>query len=334
MTAEKKITQDMFQAAELDQTKNEEISGKVVSVWRDAFRRFMQNKGAVLSTIILFLLIFLAIFGPYFNHYGPINQNLNHANLPPRISVLSWIPFFSGHEDGVDVYKQQSVKQNYWFGTDQLGRDLWSRTWDGTRISLIIALVATLVDVFIGVTYGGISGYFGGKIDNLMQRILEIISGIPQLIWIILLILILKPGLTAIIIAITIGNWVQMARIVRGEMMKFKSQEFVLASTTLGASHKRIIMKHLLPNSFGMIIVNTMFSIPSAIFFEAFLSFIGLGLVDPATSLGILINSGFDVLQLHPFETVFPGLVICLLLIAFNLVGNGLRDSFDPKLRH
>lgn len=331
--ANDQYTNDMFQPAEFEQSANEKISGKVIGVWQDAFRRFRQNKGAVVSAIILVLLIFLAIFGPYLNHYGAYDQDLNQSDLPPKIAALSWLPFFSGHEDGVDVYKEHNVKSNHWFGTDQLGRDLWTRTWDGTRISLIIALVATLVDVFIGVTYGGVSGYFGGMTDNIMQRIIEVISGIPNLIWIILLILIMKPGLLAIIIAITVGNWVAMARIVRGEMMKFKNQEFILASTTLGASNRRIIFKHLIPNSMGMIIVNTMFSIPNAIFFEAFLSFIGLGLRDPQSSLGSLINSGYEVLQLHPYQTVYPGLVICLLLISFNLIGNGLRDSLDPKLR-
>ncbi|MCO7174509.1 oligopeptide ABC transporter permease [Sporolactobacillus kofuensis] len=332
--ANESITKDMFLPAELDQSANEKISGEVVSVWKDAFRRFVQNKGAVASLIIVIAIVLMALIGPHLNNYGPTDQDLNRSNLPPRIAALSWLPFFSGKEDGIDVYQQHGIKKDFWFGTDQLGRDLWSRTWDGTQISLIIALIATLVDVFIGVTYGGISGYFGGRTDNILQRILEIISGIPSLVWIILLILVMKPGLIPITIAIMATNWIAMARIVRGEMLKLKNQEFVLASTSLGASHSRIIFKHMIPNSLGMIIINTMFSIPSAIFFEAFLSFIGLGIREPQASLGSLINSGYEVLQLHPYQTVYPGLVICLLLIAFNLIGNGLRDAFDPKLRH
>ncbi|MCI1857181.1 MAG: ABC transporter permease [Sporolactobacillus sp.] len=332
-TANDQITDDMFRPADIDTSENEKVSRESVSVLRESLHRFFKNKGAVASLIVLVLLIFMAIFGPYFNHYGATAQDLNRSNLPPKVTALSWLPLFSGQEAGVDSYQQHNVKENFWFGTDQLGRDLWSRTWDGTRVSLIIALVASLVDVFIGVTYGGISGYFGGMTDNIMQRIIEIISGIPQLVWIILLILVLKPGLVAIIIALTIANWVSMARVVRGEMLKFKNQEFVLASITLGASHARLIFKHLIPNAMAMIIVNTMFSIPNAIFFEAFLSFIGLGLSDPQTSLGSLINAGYQTLQLHPYQTVFPGLVICLLLISFNLIGNGLRDAFDPRLR-
>lgn len=332
-SANEKITNEMFQPADLAQSESEKISENVVSVWRDATRRFFQNKGALASLVILTLIILLAIFGPYFNHYGANTQDLNKSNLPPKISALSFLPFFSGEQAGVDIYQQHNVHEDHWFGTDQLGRDLWTRTWDGTRVSLLIALIATLADVFIGVTYGGISGYFGGAVDNILQRIIEIISGIPSLILTILLILIMKPGITTITISILLTNWVPMSRIVRGEVLKFKNQEFILASTTLGASHKRVLFKHLIPNSMGMIIVNTMFSIPTAIFFEAFLSFIGLGIRDPQASLGSLINSGYEVLQLQPYQTLYPGLVLCLLLISFNLIGNGLRDALDPKLR-
>ncbi|MCL1631042.1 ABC transporter permease [Sporolactobacillus sp. CPB3-1] len=332
--ANQDITKEMFLPAEIDRTENERVSGEVVSVWKDAVRRFVQNKGALLSIFIVLLIVLLAVSVPYSHNYDPTHQDLNRSNLPPRVSALSWVPFLNGQEDGIDVYQQRGIKKDFWFGTDQLGRDLWSRTWEGTRISLIIAVIAALVDVLIGVTYGGISGYFGGLTDNILQRIMEIISGIPNLVWIILLILVMKPGLIPITIAITATSWISMSRIVRGSMMKLKNQEFVLASKSLGAGNARIVFKHLIPNSLGMIIVNTMFSIPAAIFFEAFLSFIGLGIRDPQASLGSLINSGYEVLQLHPYQTVYPGLLICLLLIAFNLIGNGLRDAFDPKLRH
>ncbi|TGA95968.1 ABC transporter permease [Sporolactobacillus shoreae] len=327
------ITQGLFEPVGADTQVSEHISGKVVSAWRDAFRRFVTNKGAVISMIILALIIILALLGPHINKYGTNDQNLLWSDLPPKISALSWMPMFSGKENGVDVYKDRGVKQEFWFGTDQLGRDLWNRTWAGTQISLLIALIAALVDFLIGVAYGGISGYFGGTVDNILQRIIEVISGIPNLVWIILLILIMQPGLLAITIAILATNWIAMARIVRGEMLKLKNQEFVLASRTLGAGDGRIIFRHLIPNSLGMIIVNTMFSIPAAIFFEAFLSFIGLGIRDPQASLGSLINTGFTILQIHPSQTIFPGIVISLLLICFNIVGNGLRDAFDPKLR-
>lgn len=327
------ITKDLFTPAGLGDTAADKIAGESVSAWKDALRRFVTNKGAFISMIIIALIVFFAIVGPHFFGYDIDNQDVSRANLPPKISGLEWIPAFSGHENGVDVYKEKNVKTAYWFGTDQLGRDLWTRTWHGTQISLIIALIATLADVLIGVVYGGISGYFGGMTDNVMQRIIEIIAGIPNLVWIILLILIMQPGLLTITVAILATSWLSMARIVRGEMLKLKNQEFVLASRTLGASDQRIIFRHLIPNSIGMIIINTMFSVPSAIFFEAFLSFIGLGIRSPQSSLGSLINDGYQMLQIHPYQTLYPGIIISLLLICFNIMGDGLRDAFDPKLR-
>lgn len=327
------ITKELFVPADIDHAVSEKISGESVSAGKDALRRFFQNKGAVLSLIILILLIAMALIGPHFNKYEIDDQDLDRVNLPAKITALSWIPLFDGKENGADVYQEKGIKTDFWFGTDSLGRDLWTRTWQGTQISLFIALVAALVDLFIGVAYGGISGYFGGAVDTVMQRIVEIISGIPSLVWIILLILIMQPGLFAITVSILATSWVSMSRIVRGEMLKLKNQEFVLASRTLGASNGRIIFRHLIPNSMGMIIVNTMFSIPSAIFFEAFLSFIGLGIRQPGASLGALINTGYEVLQLHPYQTLFPGVIISLLMICFNIMGNGIRDAFDPKLR-
>ncbi|RYL91469.1 oligopeptide ABC transporter permease [Sporolactobacillus sp. THM19-2] len=328
------VTKEMFVPAEIDHSVSEQITGESISTTRDGLRRFLQNKGAVISLIILIALVVMALIGPHFNNYEIDDQDLERVNLPAKITALSWIPLFDGKEQGVDVYQEKNIKTDFWFGTDSLGRDLWTRTWKGTQISLFIALVAALVDLFIGVTYGGISGYFGGATDTIMQRIVEIISGIPNLVWIILLILIMQPGLFAITVSILATSWVSMSRIVRGEMLKLKNQEFALASRTLGASHGRIILRHLIPNSMGMIIVNTMFSIPSAIFFEAFLSFIGLGIRQPGASLGTLINTGYEVLQLHPYQTFFPGVIISLLMICFNIMGNGIRDAFDPKLRN
>ncbi|SNZ14296.1 oligopeptide transport system permease protein [Terribacillus aidingensis] len=232
-----------------------------------------------------------------------------------------------------DKYAASGFENEYfYFGTDRLGRDLWTRTWDGTRVSLLIAVVAALIDLVIGVLYGGIAAYYGGKVDNMMMRFLEIVIGIPNLVVVILMILILEPGLWAIIIALTITGWTSMARIVRGEILKLKGQEFVLAARTLGAPDKRIILRHLIPNVMGLIIVNTMFSIPSAIFFESFLSFIGLGLPSPAASLGTLINDGFAALQTTPSILVFPAVLISLIMIGFNILGDGVRDAFDPRL--
>ncbi|MDR7078737.1 oligopeptide transport system permease protein [Neobacillus niacini] len=231
------------------------------------------------------------------------------------------------------IYEAKDMKDTYfWFGSDALGRDQWTRLWEGTRVSLIIAFVAAVLDLVIGVAYGGISGFYGGKVDNVMQRIAEILVGIPSLVIILLMMLVLKPGIISIVIALTITGWIGMSRIVRGEVLKLKNQEFVLASRTLGTSNGTIIRKHLVPNISGIIIINTMFTVPGAIFFEAFLSFIGLGIVPPDASLGSLIDLGFDNLRLYPYMLVFPAIVISVLMIAFNIVGDGLRDAFDPKM--
>lgn len=231
------------------------------------------------------------------------------------------------------VYQAKGLEDTYfWLGTDSLGRDQWTRLWDGTRVSLIIAFVAAFIDLLIGVAYGGISGFYGGKVDTVMQRIVEILVGIPNLVIILLMMLFLKPGIVSIIIALTITGWTGMARIVRGEILKVKSQEFVLAARTLGTPNGTIIRKHLIPNISGIIIINTMFSIPSAIFFEAFLSFIGLGIAPPGASLGSLIDTGFDNLRLYPHMLIFPAILISVIMIAFNIIGDGLRDAFDPKM--
>ncbi|MCU9613406.1 ABC transporter permease [Caldibacillus lycopersici] len=231
------------------------------------------------------------------------------------------------------IYEAQNMEDTYfWLGSDPLGRDQWTRLWLGTRVSLIIAFVAALLDILIGVTYGGVSAFYGGKVDNIMQRILEILVGIPNLVIILLMMLVLQPGIVSIVIALCITGWVGMARIVRGEVLKIKSQEFVLAARTLGTPNGTIIRKHLLPNISGIIIVNTMFSIPSAVFFEAFLSFIGLGIVPPDASLGSLINSGFANIRLYPYLLVFPAVLLSVIMIAFNILGDGLRDAFDPKM--
>lgn len=303
--------------------------------WKATAKMIFKNTWAMLSFILILFFIVMSLFGPQMNEYSYKDQELTRAFLPPKMPVLEnihWLPF-DGYVDGVDQYEAKGVEETFWFGTDQFGRDQWTRVWYGTKISLFIAFVASTIDLFVGVIFGGISGYFGGRVDNVMQRIIEILVGIPNLVIIILAIIILKPGLIAIITAIVLTGWVGMARIVRSQVLKIKNHEYVLASKTLGLSHKAILTKDILPNSMTQIIITTMFTIPGAIFFEAFLSFIGLGLPAPMASLGTVINDGFESLQIFPYLVIFPSIIISLLLISFNLLGDGLRDALDPKMK-
>ncbi|OPL09526.1 MAG: peptide ABC transporter permease [delta proteobacterium ML8_F1] len=236
--------------------------------------------------------------------------------------------------DGQPVEFIDEVRnQTYWFGSDNLGRDLFTRVLYGARISLLIALVATLVNFFIGVIYGGIAGFAGGRVDNLMMRVVDVIATVPLLLYVILLMVIFEPGLKTIMIAIGTVYWVNMARIVRGQILAIKEQEFVLAARTLGASSSRILFRHLIPNTMGPIIVALAMMIPSAIFTEAFLSFIGLGVSAPMASWGTLANDAVSGLRTYPYQLFYPALFISVTVLAFNFLGDGLRDALDPRLR-
>lgn len=332
-----KLPKDSFERVPRNLEQAEKISKPSVSFWQDAWYRIRNNKGALFSLILFGIILIMSFLGPVISPYEPNDQTISHANLPPKIPALEGLGIMDGFGTlagkEVDVYETRNVEVNYWFGTDGLGRDMFSRVWTGTQVSLFIAFVAAAIDMLIGVIYGGISGYFGGRIDDFMQRIVEILTGIPNLVVVILFILILDPGILAIIIALTITGWTGMSRVVRGQVLKYKNQEFVLAARTLGASDKRIISKHLMPNVLGVIIINTMFTIPAAIFFEAFLSFIGLGLQAPQASLGTLINDGYALIQFQPHILAFPAVILSLIMIAFNLIGDGLRDALDPKMK-
>ena len=322
---------DLFQRVDLSHTADrEKIASPSLNFLQDSWRRLTKNKGAVFSLIIVLAIILLAILAPAIAPFDPLEQNAQFANLPARIPGL-----FSGLRNGVDVYGQQGVPEgvNFYFGTDNLGRDLFSRVLYGTQTSLIIAFAAALFDITIGVTYGIISGWFGGRVDTVMQRFLEIISAIPNLIILVLMLLVMKPGLVSIIVAIGFTSWVTMARVVRAQTLKLKNLEYILASRSLGQSFWKIAFKHLLPNMAGLIIIQTMFSIPSAIFFEAFLSFLGIGIPVPDASLGSLINGGYKTFRIYPNLMWFPSGVLCVLMISFNLLADGLRDAFDPKMK-
>lgn len=335
-----KITADSFKP--LDANKHgeaESIAAPALTFRQDVWRRLKKNKGALVS---LFVLIFMMIvaFGstPFINKSSLVQSQPQYANLPPKIPGVNINGLNGKQEVGgqwVDQYKANGVPSNKYFifGTDYLGRSLFERVIYGTKVSLIIAIVATFFDLTIGVAYGIFSGWKGGRVDNVMQRIIEIISSVPTLVIVVLMLLVLKPGMTSIICAIAISSWTTMARMIRAETLSLKNQEYVLAARTLGESPLKIAWKHLVPNLSSIIIIQTMYTIPTAIFFEAFLSFIGIGISAPETSLGMLLNDGQKYFQFLPYQMWIPAAVLCVLMLAFNLLGDGLRDAFDPKSR-
>jgi oligopeptide transport system permease protein len=310
--------------------------------WKDVLIRYFRKFSAVVGLILILVITLMAIIGPGMNDYTYSEQNLSQKNFAPRVPGLEKLGIFNGDEKmstttgtkTINYYVEKGLDTvYYWFGSDNFGRDIWTRTWSGARVSLIIAVAAALIDMIIGMSYGLISGYFGGKVDIVMQRLLEIANGIPRLVIVTLLLLVLKPGMLTIICALMLTEWVGMSRIARASMLKLKEQEFVLASRTLGAGSFLIIFKEILPNIIGPIITQVMFSIPTAIFTEAFLSFVGLGIPVPQCSLGSLISEGYNSFTTHPFQIIPPIVVMALLMLSFNLVADGLREALDPKLK-
>ncbi len=300
-------TNELFKVVGTKDTDAEKISKPSLSFWKDVLLRFRKNKLAIVGVVILIILIVLAIFGPYMTGFDYRTNDLANKNLPPSA--------------------------DHWFGTDDLGRDVFTRTWIGARISIFIGVAAALIDLTIGVIWGGIAGFKGGRVDEFMMRTADILYGIPYLLLVILLMVVLGASISTMILAMTITGWVNMSRIVRGQVLSLKSQEYVLAARTLGASTSRIMSKHLIPNTMGPILVTMTLTIPSAIFTEAFLSFLGLGLTPPMASWGTMASDALPAMKYYPWRLFFPATFICLTIFAFNVIGDGLRDALDPRLR-
>ncbi|OKP69574.1 diguanylate cyclase [Paenibacillus sp. P3E] len=296
-----------FQKIGIDEKQAEVIQRESLSAWKDSWERLRQNKMAMTALGVLALIILAALIGPLFSKYNYYSNDLLSTNKPP------------------------STK--HWFGTDDLGRDIFVRTWYGARISLIVGLAAAAIDLLIGVIYGGIMGFFGGRVDNIMNKISEVLYSIPYLLVVILLLVVMEPSLFTIIVALTITGWITMSWIVRGEIMQLKNREFVLASRSMGAGSKRLLFRHLLPNAVGPIIVTITLSVPNAIFAEAFLSFLGLGVQAPIASLGSMISDSLTGWMYYPWRFLFPAILISLTMLSFNIFGDGLRDALDPKLK-
>ena len=277
------------------------------SYWQDAWQRLKRDRLALLGMVVIFVILLLAVFGPMLSSRTYDAQDFMQANEPPGVQHI--------------------------FGTDMFGRDIWVRVLYGARISLAVGFAASLINLTIGVIYGGISGFVGGRADNLMMRVVDTIHSVPLMIYVILLMVVVGPGLKSIFLTLGISYWASMARIVRSEVMRIKNEEFVLAARVLGASNARMLLRHLIPNAMGPILVTLTFSIPQAIFAEAFLSFVGLGVSAPMASWGVLCNDAIGALAIYPWQLFFPAGAISLTILAFNFLGDGLRDALDPRLR-
>ncbi len=285
----------------------ESLPEKGVSYWKDAWIRLQSNRPAIFGLTVLVIMIGSAIIVPFFSPHTYYETHLALKNNAPCAT--------------------------FWFGTDELGRDLFTRIWWGARISLFVGITAAVIDMVIGVFYGAFAGMVGGKLEEFMMRLTDILHSLPHLLIVILLMVIMKPGVTTILIALTITGWINMARIVRAQILQIKQNDFVMAAYILGASRWRVLFRHLIPNSIGSIITTMTLTIPTAIFAEAFLSFLGLGVQAPIASWGTMASEGLSALQYYPWRLFFPAGFISITILALNLLGDGIRDAFDPRLR-
>ena len=275
--------------------------------WADVWSRLKEDKLAVFGLWVILIVMVFAVFAPMFSRYEYDGMDFNFSNDPPTLT--------------------------HFFGCDMFGRDLFVRVAYGARISLAVGFLASFISLFIGVIYGGVSGYKGGKIDDVMMRIVDVIYSVPAMIYVILLMVVVGPGLKSIFITLGISYWAPMARMVRAEVMRIKSEEFVIAARVTGASPSRILFRHIIPNAMGTVLVTLTFSVPGAIFTEAFLSFVGLGVSAPMASWGVLCSESVPAMAIYPWQLFFPAGAISITILAFNFLGDGLRDALDPKLR-
>lgn len=274
---------------------------------QDAWIRLNSNRTAMCSLWILIFLIVMALVGPLISGYSYSEIHLELKNSPPGLK--------------------------FWFGSDELGRDLFTRIWWGARISLFIGITAAVIDMAIGVLWGSIAAYSGGKVEEIMMRFADILYAIPYLLVVILLTVIRGTGIGTILIAMTFTGWINMSRIVRGQILQLKELDYIIAEKAIGASYARILFLHLIPNAIGPILATMTLTIPTAIFTEAFLSFMGLGIQAPAASWGVMVNDGLSAMRYYPWRLFFPASMITITMVSFNLLGNSLRDVLDPRLR-
>lgn len=291
-----------------DESEADRLVRPCLTYWQDAWLRLKKNKVAMLGLCVLAFYVIMAVVGPHLVSFDFRGIDESQMDKAPTAA--------------------------HWFGTDTLGRDMWARVWVGARVSLSIGFLAASLNALIGVCLGGISGYFGGRLDMVIMRVIDVLSGIPNLIIAILVMVVLGAGIAPLVVAMIIVGWVSSARLVRGQVLQLKNQEYVLAARKLGASDARIIFRHLIPNTIGLILTNVTMTIPSAIFNEAFLSFIGLGVQPPNASWGLLARYGAQSFRVAPWQLFIPAFFISTTVLSLYLLGDGLRDALDPRLRN
>lgn len=297
--------EQLFRKLSKEEKNDEFIAIESKTFFQSVKAEFTKNKRAVFGLIVLVIVVLMAILGPVFSPFSYEDQNIALRNAAPTAQHL--------------------------FGTDKMGRDIFVRILYGARISLGVGIVAAIVNLILGTLYGGIAGYVGGKTDMVMMRFVDIIYSVPSMLYIVLIMLWLGAGVSSIILGISITCWIGTARIVRSQVKSLREQEFTMAAFVLGASPKRILVKHLLVNAMGPIIVNITLMVPQAIFTEAWLSFIGVGISAPKASWGTLCDAASELIMVYPMQTIYPLVAICLTIISFNFVGEGLERALDPK---
>jgi len=307
VTGDYQVAAEDWEVQGVNLSEGQMVVRESITYLKDAWRRLKKNPAAISGLIVLIILLIMSIIGPMVSDFNYKTNNLSNVNKAPN-----------------------SV---HWFGTDQLGRDLWCRVWQGGRVSLLIGFFAAFLEMFIGIGIGGLCGMKGGWVDSVIMRAIDILNAIPNLIFVILIMVIVGSGILPLIIAFAITGWLGMARMVRGQILQLREMEFVLAARTLGASQGRLLLKHMVPNILSILIVQLTLAIPGAIFHEAFLAFIGIGIQPPMTSWGQLCKTGGEMMRVYPYQLVIPAVAVSLCMLSLNLLGDGLRDSFDPKMR-
>lgn len=361
-----------FESLHQEDIRDEKFQTKPIGFFKDAMIRLAHSKVSMLSVAVIAIIIVLALIVPNVTGYSYTEQNIALKNLPPKIPVLCDMGIADGarvlekrkvesltdtsrYPEGsiIEIVNEYELKgtpmcdvkvdayvyagadpdEYHWFGTDYLGRDLMTRLFQGTRISLLIAFFSVITNCIIGVVYGAIAGYYGGKVDLILTHVAEILDGMPYTVVAILFMILFGAGMLSIILALCITGWIGTSRLIRSQFYRYKGREYVLAARTLGVPDMTLIFRHILPNCVGPLITRTMIAIPGAIFSESFLAFLGLGIKAPNPSIGVLLSNGQDVLLQYPYQVFFPAVLISLLMIAFNLFSNGLRDALDPTKR-